>query len=436
MLIGDNIEILGIIPLGRSFDLLGRNELRPYNHLKGCRLLLEITTMTETTDILIIGGGVMGASIAYHLAKQGGRRILLLERQALCNGTTGRSGAIVRQHYSNDFTIRMAKQSLAVFQHFDEMVGGDCGFVTTGMVVMTNETGVEPLRANVGLQQKQGVNTHVIAAEELSDVAPGYSGEGVTLACYEPDAGVADPMATTYCFAQRARAYGATIREGTTVTHILQQNGHVTGVRTVDGDIRAPIVVLAANVWSGRLAQGVGIALPITPTRHPMLALRRPQDFGGRQGYHAVGLDITRNIYLRPDLGRVTLVGSTEDVLAASDPDHYAQGLSEEEITQFRILAGQTMPALSRAVPRGGWAGIYDDTPDYHPILDQLRTCEGLYCTVGFSGHGFKLSPIVGQWMAQFILTGRKPDDMLPFAYERFEQGREIHPRYASGVLG
>ena len=205
MLIGDNIEILGIIPLGRSFDLLGRNELRPYNHLKGCRLLLEITTMTETTDILIIGGGVMGASIAYHLAKQGGRRILLLERQAIGNGTTGRSGAIVRQHYSNDFTIRMAKDSLAIFQHFDEMVGGDCGFVTTGMVVMTNETGVEPLRANVGLQQKQGVNTHVIAAEELSDVAPGYSGEGVALACYEPDAGVADPMATTYCFAQRVR---------------------------------------------------------------------------------------------------------------------------------------------------------------------------------------------------------------------------------------
>ncbi len=166
--------------------------------------------MTDTADIIIIGGGVMGASIAYHLAKQGGGRILLLERQAIGNGTTGRSGAIVRQHYSNDFTIRMAKDSLAIFQHFDEVVGGDCGFVTTGMVVMTNEAGVESLRANVGLQQEQGVNTRIISAEELPKVAPGYSGEGVALACYEPDAGVADPMATTYCFAQRARDHGVT----------------------------------------------------------------------------------------------------------------------------------------------------------------------------------------------------------------------------------
>src|SRR5438309_11441907 len=116
--------------------------------------------MTETADILIIGGGVMGASIAHSLSRQGGsgNRVVLLERQAIGNGTTGRSGAIVRQHYSNDFTIRMAKDSLAIFQHFDEMVGGDCGFVTTGMVVMTNEAGVESLRANFGLQQGQGVN--------------------------------------------------------------------------------------------------------------------------------------------------------------------------------------------------------------------------------------------------------------------------------------
>jgi sarcosine oxidase subunit beta len=194
--------------------------------------------------------------------------------------------------------------------------------------------------------------------------------------------------------------------------------------------------VLAANVWSRRLAQAVDIALPVTPTRHPMVALRRPNDFGGRQGLHAVGLDIRHQIYLRSDLGGVTLVGSTEDVLTTSDPDHYAQGLSEEEIAHFRTMARASIPALARAVPRGGWAGIYDDTPDYHPILDQLAACEGLYCAVGFSGHGFKLSPMVGHWMTELILTGNKPDDMKHFAFDRFIRGAEIRPRYQSGVLG
>ena len=394
--------------------------------------------MTETADIIIIGGGVMGASIAYHLAKQpGDSRVVLLERQALCNGTTGRSGAIVRQHYSNDFTIRMAKDSLHVIQHFDDLVGGDCGFLTTGMIVMTGEQGAEALSANVALQQEQGVNTKLLSPKELGEVAPEYSGDGATLVCYEPDAGVADPMATTHCFARRARDYGATIREGVTVTRILtQQSGRVVGVETSQGKLYAPIVVLAANVWSASLAQDIGINLPILPTRHPMVALRRPNDFGGRHGLHSVGLDLTRQIYLRPDLGGITLVGSTEDVHTASDPDNYAQGLSEEEIADFRTQARGSMPTLARAVPRGGWAGIYDDTPDYHPILDRLVAYEGLYCTVGFSGHGFKLSPIVGQWMAQLILTGQKPADMLHFAYNRFAQGKEIRPRYSSGVLG
>src|SRR5947209_72805 len=392
--------------------------------------------MVEIADSIIVGGGVMGASIAYHLAKQGGGRVVLLERHALCSGTTGRSGAIVRQHYSNDFTVRMAKDSLAVFQHFADLVGGDCGFITTGMLVLTDEQGVESLRANVHMQQEQGVNTKLIGAGEVSEVAPGYNGEGVALACYEPDTGVADPMATTYGFAQRAREYGAIIREGVAVTHILQHKDHVTGVRTVEGDIRAPIVVLAANVWSRRLAEALAIALPLTPTRHPMVALRRPNDFGGRQGFHAVGLDIRHQIYLRPDLGGVTLVGSTEDVFTASDPDHYAQELSEEEITRFRTMAAESIPAMARAVSRGGWTGIYDDTPDYHPILDQIAACEGLYCAVGFSGHGFKLSPLVGQWMTELILTGNKHDDMKHFDFDRFARGAEIRPRYPSGVLG
>src|SRR5450759_4915134 len=346
--------------------------------------------MTEQADIVIIGGGVMGASIAFHLARQRSGKIVLLEREGLCNGTTGRSGAIVRQHYSNEFSVRMAKESLAVFQQFDDRVGGDCGFVTTGMVVMIDEAGADALRANVRMQQEQGVNTRIISADEISEAAPGYSSAGVALACHEPDTGVADPMATTYCFAQRARDHGAIIRECVTVNRILTIGERVTSVQTSQGDIQAPIVVLAANVWSTALAQPLGITLPITATRHPMLALRRPNDFGGRQGMHAVGLDLTRQIYLRPDFGGITLVGSAENVFTASDPDVYSQGLTSEEIAHYRALAGGSIPALARAVPRGSWAGIYDDTPDFHPILDRLATYEGLYCAVGFSGHGFK----------------------------------------------
>ena len=210
--------------------------------------------MTDTADILIIGGGVMGTSIAYHLVRQAGVRVEVLERQSICSGTTGRSGAIIRQHYSNDFTVRMAKESLSVYQHFNDIVGGDCGFITTGMIVMTNEQGADALRENVKMQQAQGVHTHLLNGSEVGQAAQEYNGEGVALACYEPDAGVADPMATTHCFAQRARDFGSIIREGVVVSHILHENSRVTGVRTLDGDIHAPTVVIAANVWSARLA--------------------------------------------------------------------------------------------------------------------------------------------------------------------------------------
>jgi sarcosine oxidase subunit beta len=392
--------------------------------------------MNETADIIVVGGGVMGASIAYHLAKLGEAKVTLLERRALGNGTTGHSGAIVRQHYSSDFTIRMARDGLEVFQHFDDRVGGDCGFATTGLIVLVNEEGAEALRANVQMQQAEGVNTRLIQPEEVQEAAPGYSGTGVALACYEPDTGVADPMATTYCFANRARDFGAAIREGITVTHILVANDRVIGVRTHTGDFLAPKVVLAANVWSVDLARSIGISIPVVATRHPMLALRRPNDFGGRRGLHAVGLDLIRDIYLRPDFGGITLIGSTENVYSPSDPDHYEPALAENEIAHLKTMAGGSIPALDRSVQRGSWAGIYDDTPDYHPILDALPGYEGLYGAFGFSGHGFKLSPLIGQWMAEFILTGQKAADMGHFAFDRFERGTEIRPRYPSGVLG
>ncbi|MBO0779272.1 MAG: FAD-binding oxidoreductase, partial [Ktedonobacteraceae bacterium] len=191
-----------------------------------------------------------------------------------------------------------------------------------------------------------------------------------------------------------------------------------------------------ANVWSVALAREMGIELPITATRHPMVALHRPGDANEYTRMHAVCFDSTLGTYLRPDLGGITLVGAVANVLAASDPDHYPRGLSDEEIAHLSSAGAKHFPALARAVARGGWSGIYDDTPDYHPILGQLPAYDGLYCAVGFSGHGFKLSPTIGAWLAETILSGSTPADMQHFAYERFAQGKFIQPRYASGVLG
>lgn len=392
--------------------------------------------MSTTRDIVIIGGGVMGTSIAYYLTQRGGATVTLLERQALGNGTTGRSGAIVRQHYSNDFTIRMARDSLHVFQHFAEIIGGDCGFFTTGLLVTVDEKDLAALQANVTLQQAQGVPTRMIAPAEIAHFAPGFSDEFVAGACYEENTGVADPMATTHAFATRARDLGAIIREGCEVTGFITSGTRLVGVRVGDEIINTATVIIAANVWSASLLRPLGITLPITATRHPMVALRRPDDAGGRTGMHAVCLDTIHGIYLRPDLGGITLVGTIANILTPSDPGNYAQGLSEAEITFLHTSSSTCLLSLKRAVPRGGWAGIYDDTPDFHPILDQLPGYENLYCASGFSGHGFKLSPVVGQWMSEFVLTGHKADDMHHLHFSRFASGQHILPHYASGVLG
>ena len=392
--------------------------------------------MTQTADIVIIGGGVMGASIAYALTSRKGGRVILLERRALSTGTTGHSGAIIRQHYSNDVTIRMAQESLYIFERFDDIIGGECGFVRTGLLVVSGEQDVDALQANVKRQRRLGVNTKIIHSSDIDEVAPGYYHDDAAIACYEADTGVADPIATTYAFADRAREQGAIIQQGVTVTKLLADNERVIGVETTQGTILAPQIIFAANVWSASLVQPLGLTLPIKATRHPMLVLRRPPESNGHTSNHAVCFDEIQHIYMRPDNQGVTLIGSLLNVEEESNPDNYMQGVSKEEGNALRTAGEKRFPVLKQAVMRGGWAGIYDDSPDHHPILGRLSAYDGLFCAVGFSGHGFKMSPCIGQWMAHLVLTGDTPQGMEYFAFERFAQGKEFHSELSSGVLG
>ena len=392
--------------------------------------------MAETAGVVVIGGGCIGTSIALHLAREGMRDVLLLERAYLCAGTTGQSGAIVRQHYSNPFTAAMARDSLAIFRHWgDSIGGGDPRFTASGVLVTVGEADTAGLRANVAMQQGLGIDTQIVTPDDIRALDPRLRTDDIALGCWEATAGYADPVATVHAYAHAARAAGVTIREGIEVLEVLRDGDRVRGVRTSAGEVAAPVVVNAGNIWGVALLRQIGFDLPITPSRHPMAALRRPDDAAAP---HAVVLDMHRNAYLLPHAGDVTLCGSiagADDTIYA-DPDAYNQGVTRAEIQRFKAEGACRMPALARSVAQGGWAGIYDGCADNHPVLDAVPGVEGYYCAVGFSGHGFKLSPVFGALMAQFITGGpRAAPALRPFRATRWAEDDPIGTQYAAGVL-
>ncbi|MDQ6603493.1 MAG: FAD-binding oxidoreductase [Chloroflexota bacterium] len=392
--------------------------------------------MTETAGVVVIGGGCIGTSIALHLAKAGVRDVLLVERAHLCAGTTGQSGAIVRQHYSNDFTAAMARDSLQIFREWaDRIGGGDPGFTESGVLVTVGEADTDGLRANVAMQQGIGIDTRIVTPDEMHALDPRLRVDDIALGCWEPTAGYADPVATVHAYANAARAAGVTIREGVEVLEVLREGDRAHGVRTNAGEIAAPIVVNAGNIWGVALLRQVGLDLPIAPSRHPMAALRRPDD---ARAPHAVILDMHRNAYLLPHAGDVTLCGSIagEDDAVYADPNTYNQGVTRAEIERFQAEGAYRLPALARSVAQGGWAGIYDGSADHHPVLDAVPGIEGYYCAVGFSGHGFKLSPVFGALMANLITDGPQAAPALyPFRATRWAENDPIGTQYTAGVL-
>src|SRR5439155_3765568 len=240
----------------------------------------SIGAMSATADVVVVGGGCNGASLAFHLAEGKAGRVVLLEKGALASGPTGRSTAIVRQHYSNEVTARMALDSLRVFQEWEDRIGGTCGFVRTGFLVGVRDGDRTALEGNVALQRGVGIDVRLVGADELRRLEPQLFAEDLVAGAYEPEAGYCDPVSTTTSFAEAARGRGARIVQGREVTAIRIERGRVAGVETAAGSVAAPVVVVAAGPWARRLVDGVGVALPVEPSRHPVCAFRRPPEFG------------------------------------------------------------------------------------------------------------------------------------------------------------
>ena len=388
--------------------------------------------MTETADAVVIGGGVMGCSILYHLAALGMTDALLLEREALGSGSTGRSSGAVRMHYSTEVHARMAWHSLQVFRDFDNIVGGECGYTNTGYLVFANDDAVDGFRANVALQQSVGINTSEISREDAAELAPAFHLEDCAGIAYEPLSGHADPSGTALAYAARARKLGARVRLRASAESVEVSGGRVTAVAVNGERIETERAIVATGPWSRRFLLNHGIDLPLQATRHEVIHLRRPPEVP----YHPGGGDIANLIYFRPEGSDLTLIGNGNLEDDVDDPEVYAQRASQSFIGEVWGRIARRIPAMAGAEFATGYAGLYTQTPDSHPVIDRVDGVEGLYICTGFSGHGFKLSPAVGLLVSELVLHGKATTiDIAPLRMSRFAEGNLNLPGYGFKVL-
>ena len=248
---------------------------------------------------------------------------------------------------------------------------------------------------------------------------------------WEPESGYADPYLVTTSYAARARELGAEIRLRAPALGIEVSGDRVRAVVTPEGRVETEAVVVAAGPWSRRELAKVGVDLPLIPVRHQVAFLTRPVD---RLPHHPTVGDIAQSFSFRPDGSSMTLMGFGED--EEVNLDNYNQGVDMDVVAVTRGKLARRMPAMADSYFRGGWSGLFDTTPDWHPILDRAPGVEGLYCAVGFSGHGFKLSPMVGKTMAELIVQGRASSiDISPLRYARFAEGDLMSSSYRYRVL-
>lgn len=388
---------------------------------------------TRTADFIIIGGGVVGCSVAYYLAKNGAHNVVLLERGALCAGGTAKSCAIVRTHYSIESNLLHAVESLTIFSNFDEIVGGDVGWHRTGYLILGPEEHRQPMMAVFRKQNAHGIDTAVMSAAEAQEFHPLVQVQDVDVIGYDSMAGYADPHLTTTAYASRARELGVDIMTETPVTG-LKLNGDSKTVRTSNGNYEGPTVILAAGPWANQLGQMIGVTFPYEVSRHKVITLKIDEPY---QPNWPVVKDLTTpdKIYFRPETGGMVLVGTGDHGDPIEDPDTLRDHVDIEHVSRIDGLIANRMPAFKQGRYIAGWTGPYDITPDWNPVVGVVPGYEGLYVATGFSGHGFKLAPTIGEGLAQTILGQEPRVPIDSYGMDRFEVGQQLYGAYGIGSI-
>jgi len=389
--------------------------------------------MNTNADIIIIGGGVIGCSTAYNLARQGARNVVLLERGDICSGGTAKSCAIVRTHYSIETNLNHAVESLKIFSAFDDAVGGDAGWQRTGYLILGPEAHRAPMLEVFARQHARGIDTRVLSAEEAAEMHPLLFYGDAEVIGYDSQAGYADPYLTTTSYARRAKDLGVAIHSDTTVKG-FHAAGDLWTVETDRGGFTAPQVVLAAGPWTNALVAGLGVTFPYEISRHKVITLKIDQPY---EKSWPIVKDLTTpdKIYFRPDTGGVVLIGTGDHGDPIDDADTLTDYIDEAHLERIGALIAHRMPPFADAQYTAGWTGPYDIAADWNPIVGAVPGQEGLYVAVGFSGHGFKLAPTIGEALAQTVLGHDVRVPIVDYGLERFLTGHALHGAYGIGSI-
>ncbi len=373
--------------------------------------------LERSADVVILGAGVMGASAAFHLARRGAGRILVLDKGDVAHGASGRSSALVRMHYSYPPEVDLAVKSLEIFRSWKDYVGRPGDFRETGFVRIVPETDLPRLEKNVAMQRAHGVDCRVVDRRELSTIAPDWNVDDLPYAAWEPGSGYGDGTGVATDFLERARELGAAYRSQTRVLSFRVEGGRVRGVETDRGPVAAPVVLAATGPWSRPLFSAAGFDLPVEGEFHEVAILRNPP---GLRAPAPACIDGITTTYFRSEVGGLTLVGDFWGKRGA-DPDAFPQSATSESLASLVERASRRVPALADAGIWRSVTGVYDVSPDFRPLIGEVPGIRGLFVAAGFSGMGFKISPAVGLCLSELLLDGRALTvDLTCFAPDRF----------------
>ena len=359
--------------------------------------------MKDTADIVIIGAGAMGCSTAYHLGNLGEKDVLLLDKGAVCSGETHKSGGFVQTHWSSIDEVRLIARSRELFLEWKDTFGSDCDYVQCGYLHVTGEDSLESVKATHEMLLAEGLESHWLDQRELKKMQPVLNVRDLVGGTWEPSSGWANPKATVQSMAKAALSKGVAVEEGVSVLQIAHRNGKIVGVETDQGYISTGCVVLCAGPWTPLLHPLASMPLPIKAKRGQVCYTNRPNGLPKKE---IAFYDEVTGLYTHPD-GDTNLVGIDFDFHDIWDPNRYDREIYEDYVADALEALGYRFPVLCASQLVRGVVGLYDFTPDAHPIVDGPIGLDGYFVCAGFSGAGFKSSPMIGLGMAELILHGK-----------------------------